>query len=274
MANIMNCAGGGTAAAGTGSGNLPYTPAKLEILDNFISKLTPKPRETDRGPPLTDRIETRPLPTATWTALPDPDVGITAIVEGAEAVLVASQKLHFLIQRELHLELFCDSEIYSITYQKCREGQIPAWVIGGTGVLATNGVSNNPRADPLDEFIDKLTPSDEQDEDEVEQRIDTSTIENHPPIVWKAPPWGLHHHRDLQLGPLQARGTDPSRPNQGAHGKERHPDHYESRADPRRQASPRPSSSFDLLDQPLRRAFAWSSFLGPIRQWSASISRR
>lgn len=82
-------AGVTTAAAGGGYGNLPYTPAELEILDNFISKLTPAPIERARLTRLTDGIHYRPLPTATWTALPEPEVGITAVVEGIDAVAVA-----------------------------------------------------------------------------------------------------------------------------------------------------------------------------------------
>ncbi|KAK7908856.1 hypothetical protein PG985_016159 [Apiospora marii] len=202
-----------TAADGGGYCNLPYTPAELEVLDNFISKLTPKPKEGDRDSRLTDRIHYRPLPTATWTALPEPDVGITATAEGIDATTVATEKfLNRVVERigdysdtlltecrrELHLELHSDLSMYSVTFQKLREGHIPACIIGGTGVPATNEDNHDPLTDPLDKFIDKLVLSHEQDEDEEEdedndgeetfERKDASAFENHPPLVWEALP--------------------------------------------------------------------------------------
>lgn len=106
-------------------------------------------------------------------------------------------------RRELHLELHSEEPVCSVTLQKLRPGHIPAWIIGGTGLPATNGDNNDPPADPLDDFIGKLAlwheqdveedvdedeDTDDEDADEEVEPQDAGAFENHPPLVWEALP--------------------------------------------------------------------------------------
>ncbi|KAK8090471.1 hypothetical protein PG997_005432 [Apiospora hydei] len=217
MVGIENNAGGASAADGSDV-NLSQLPSSLEVLDSFIDKLTPKPllHAPAQGRRYTDGFENPPPASSiVWTAISDAETyGITTTVKGAAGPLVAGQMfsdrvrerigdyedfLHLAIRRQLHLERDSVDEVWSVTQQIPREGVDPVAFSAAkraeaeAEVEAGAGINRDPSAvDPLDEFVDRLTPLDEDDDEEFEDLDDEDDermdIEDHPPIIWTALP--------------------------------------------------------------------------------------
>ncbi|KAK8041658.1 hypothetical protein PG993_006181 [Apiospora rasikravindrae] len=205
---------GGAAAAGGGDVTLPQSPTSIDVLDDFIDKLTPKPLlHTPGRRRFTDGFENPPPASSiVWTTLSEAETygisyGIKTIVEGVVGTSVAYQMysdrvrerigdydnaIQMEITRELHLERDSDVDIWSITLSTLREGITTASIAAEAAAAAGGNDADAPTVDPLDEFVDKLTPSDENvDEgsddldDEDDERLD---MDDHPPIVWEALP--------------------------------------------------------------------------------------